>query len=163
MVNKLSFGLVAVVVVFTTLGGLFAQTPDCEQCYCKADNTPGGTGCAAGGDCVSYTFTAECTQQYTLKYSLTCSGESSCSECFACVYLTDENSNVVGVAHSGCTVNDCIGEGDRPTLTANEEYTLWVCLRSCNFPNTSDCTDCVARGYVYHEWSDCSTISACNP
>ncbi len=155
-------------VVFATLLvasqiGFTQDTPDCEQCYCKADNTPGGTGCGAGGDCVSQTFTAECTQEYTLKYSLTCSGETSCNECFACVYLKDASGNIVGVAHSPCANNDCVGIGDTPELTADESYTLFVCLRSCNYPNTSDCTDCVARGYVYHDWSDCDLITACNP
>lgn len=164
--QKYSEATLFLLFVFLNSQLVFAQTdtPDCEQCYCIADNTPGSTElCGAGSDCRSYEFVAECTQNYRIKYVLTCTGESTCGECLACAYLTDEDGDVIWTHHNSCTVSDCSDSSNTITLTANARYSLWVCLRYCSNPNTSNCNDCVARAFVYHDWSDCSTIPACNP
>lgn len=164
--SNLSVATLVLCVAFLFDQAALAQTdtPDCEQCYCVADNTPyGSTNCIAGNDCNGYSFVAECTQNYYLKYLLTCTGESSCAECLSCAYLTDDNGDVIWSHHNSCAVNDCQGVSTPVQLTANATYKLWACLRYCNYPSTSSCEDCVARAYVYRDWSDCSTIPACNP
>ncbi len=164
MGRRITFAVWLAAMVLVRIGNAQTDTPDCAQCYCVADGTPGGaTGCVSGGDCVGQTFLAECSQVYTLKYTLTCSGESSCNECYACVFLTDENGITIATIHGPCTGNVCNGTTATPTLSAGERYTLWVCLHYCRMPSTSDCNDCVARGYVYHNWSDCDNLASCNP
>ena len=167
--KTLKFLLMAGCVLGLELGSALGQeAPEiCTQCICVADSSCGTeSGCSSGVQtgCAFTTFNASCGGTYTLRYSLSCSG-ATCNKCYACVYLKDINGNVVGAAHSDCTNQDCTGNGDSPTLNAGYSYTLFVCKRTCPEGSCNDCTNCVARGYVFRNTfeNDCNTIPACNP
>ncbi|MCB1060013.1 MAG: hypothetical protein KDB65_07270 [Calditrichaeota bacterium] len=140
----------------------------CTQCICVADGSCDGNISSCNGfdsGCAAQTFTAQCSGSYSLRYSLSCSGET-CNECFACVFVTDSEGQVIGVCHSDCANSDCEGDcTNQAPLTANERYKLYVCLRACEGGSCEECEGCVARGYVYNGSfsTSCDSIPSCNP
>jgi len=168
--KTLKFLLMAGFVLGLELGSALGQeAPEtCTQCICVADGSCSSeSGCSSGDQtgCASTTFTASCGGMYTLRYGYSCGG-GECAHCYACVYLKDASGNVLGVAHSSCASGDCTANGDTPTLTAGNSYTLFVCKRSCGDSCGKCPAECIARGYAFIGGSYetvCSAIPPCNP
>lgn len=137
------------------------------ECMCVADNTcMQHSGCSGGDEtgCRSVQFTAECGGAYTLAYDLSCTG-ATCAKCYACVFLKDENGNMVNACHSDCASGNCDGNCTTGiTLTKDKVYELFVCLRTCSDNSCENCVGgCVARGYIYKYSNDCSFGAGCAP
>ncbi len=168
--KTLKFLLLAGCVLGLELGSALGQgIESCAQCICVYDNTCSSTfPCADTGfsDCRSYTFTATCGGAVSLRAYLNCgSSPETCKYCMACVKLVDNStSSEIAYCHNGCAEDDCNEIcSNVATLTANQQYTLYVCLRGCD-PNEEYCANCActAYGYVYHSASDCNSIPPCH-
>ena len=170
--KTLKFLLMGGCVLGLELGSALGQeAPEsCTQCICVADGSCEGSEytCNSANDsgCEGTTFTAACTGNYTMRYAFDCNG-GTCAQCFACIFVTDSEGNLVGTCHSSCTSGDCTADCQATIqLTANQEYKLHVCKRVCFGGSCSNCSSCTARGYVFTGGgfsTICSSIPACNP
>ncbi len=155
------FIFVLAVVLSVCCKSVFADA--CVQCICVADNTCSTvTGCGQTDGCRSVTFKSNCSGMNYLKLVLQCSSGTVCASCYGCAYIRLDGE-YAGDAQTDCTSNGCeyIWEYE---LTYDEEYVLWVCLRSCFGANCTSCTSCTARAYIYNDsFSECNPMPPCNP
>lgn len=170
--KTLKFLLSAGCVLGLELGSALGQGDSfsCTQCVCVADGSCSSESSCDGSDsdCETNTFTAECTGNYTIRYSLSCSG-ATCAQCFACVFLTDSDGQLIAssICHSSCQSGDCSNNCQTTVaLTADQPYNIKVCKRTCFGGSCENCSSCIARGYVYiggQFTSVCDLIPACQP
>ncbi len=125
-------------IVLICCGGLLAQT-DQPDCVCVSDIGCVDDDCttSTASSCSNTTYLAATSGVYVFKVFTECT-EGQCYGCQSCADLSLGAQHVMNCHTNDCDAEDC-EEQCQVNLTANNQYSLRVCLIPC--PNV-DCDEC---------------------